>query len=580
LSLPRVPYASYDSGRKDLPSSCLEGTRVGILNDIGAWLERTEPNTPPVYWLNGLAGIGKSTVAQTVSDRAEKKGILGASFFFSRSDNLLRDPQLVLPTLAFQLAHSDNAFKDVIVEAIQQNADLGHKALLTQIQRLIVMPLLKIDPNRNTLLIVLDALDECEEKGTAELLKLLFSHAIQIPFLRILITSRPEPHISSVFDDASNYAQRILHDIEASVIEQDIRLYIMSELAKIPQKLGLRMTTGWISEDEIDSLVAKSGKLFVYAATTVRFIGDDRLRDPRRHLNLILNTQAAQQIGATPYTQLDNLYMGVLRNTLSDSNRRDVLDRFQLVVGSIVLLRQPLPLHSLAHFVGFQIDTVDATLSHLRSVIIPPSNIHDAPRIYHHSFLDFITDSRRCVDPDFLIVSIPDQERRHTIRCFELMAMFLKRDVAGISHPWILNSKVDGLERKVNDALPPEVQYACRFWASHLSRVEFGDRRVVEALEGFSRRSILWWLEAMSLIGSSFTAAGCMQDARHWAVCVFYCGSLDDILIGYSMIGEVAVQECSSNDVVGCGSLYSRSCPSYQRKPIACVLLCFGFHST
>ena len=102
------------------------------------------------------------------------------------------------------------------------------------------------------------------------------------------------------------------------------------------------------------------------------------------------------------------------------------------------------------------------------------------------------------------------------------MAEFLKRDMAGISDPSVSNSRVEGLEDKVNKALPPEVQYACKFWASHLSRVEFGDQIVVNALERFSKLSILWWFEGMSLLGSSFAAASLIQEVQCWAVCVLF----------------------------------------------------------
>ena len=155
-----------------------------------------------IYWLEGVAGIGKSTIANTIADEAMEKGMLGASFFFSRTDRPLRDPQLVFPTIAFQLAQSDEAFRNVIMEAIQQDATLAHRKRWPQFQGLILAPLLKVDPNRRATLIVLDALEECEEKGAAEILRLLFSHGTRIPFLRILITSRPEPHISSFFDHA------------------------------------------------------------------------------------------------------------------------------------------------------------------------------------------------------------------------------------------------------------------------------------------------------------------------------------------------------------------------------------------
>jgi len=267
-----------------------------------------------------------------------------------------------------------------------------------------------------------------------------------------------------VFDEAPNVAKRILHDIESSLIEQDIRLYLRTELSKVPHNLRLRMSPNWVLEDEINLLTEKSGKLFVYAATSIRFISDNRVRNPRRHLHLILNTQIAQEVGATPYTQLDNLYMGVIRNSLSESNRQDVVERFQVVIGSIVLLREPLSLHSLSLFLQCEIEEIDGALYHLGSVIIPPSNEDDIPRIYHPSFRDFIMDASRCSDPGFVIVPIPSQERRHTVRCFQLLARFLKRDMAGISDPSLLNEEVDGFEEKVREAVSPEVRYACRYW--------------------------------------------------------------------------------------------------------------------
>ncbi|KAF9515244.1 hypothetical protein BS47DRAFT_1391779 [Hydnum rufescens UP504] len=444
ISLPRADSAAYDSGRDDAPLSCLEGTRVSVLAEIMSWFESMESGTPPVYWLIGLAGIGKSTIAKTVAERADENGMLGGSFFFSRSDARLRDPQLVFPTLAFQLAQSDHEFKNIIGQAIQQDATLGHKKPLAQFEGLILKPLGQLDSHRRPTLIVLDALDECEEQGTATILQLLLAHITRLPFLRILITSRPEPYISSVFDEVRNLAKRILHDIEASVIEEDLRLYIRSELKKIPQNLGLQI-----------------GKLFIYAATSIRFIGDSRVRDPRNNLRLILDTQLSKESEATPYSQLDSLYVEVLRNSLSNSNRKVIVKRFQAVVGSIVLLRQPLPIGSLARFVQYTLDDVDTALRHLRSVIVPPSTPDEAPRIYHPSFRDFITDPSRCSIPEFVILAVPDQELRHALRCFELMATFLKQDIAGILDMSPLNSEVEGLNEKVRDALSAEVQYAC-----------------------------------------------------------------------------------------------------------------------
>ncbi|KAF9505219.1 hypothetical protein BS47DRAFT_1374330 [Hydnum rufescens UP504] len=459
---------------------------INVLPDGTSLLMSLPRALPPVYWLNGLAGIGKSTIAKTVAERAQEKGMLGATFFFSRSDKPLRDPGLVLPTLAFQLAQSDSMLMEAIVDALKQDPGIGQRGLLSQLQGLILTPLLSISPHRRPTLLILDALDECEEKGAAEILHLMFAHLARIPFLRVLITSRPQPHLSSVFNRVPNLTKTVLHDIEAS----------------------RRRRASWLK---------KSGKLFIYAATAIRFIGDDRVQDPQTHLALILNTQSLREAGATPYAQLDKLYMEVLRNSLSSSNHREILRRFQVVVGSIVLLREPLPLHSLAEFIQFETRVVETSLRHLHSVIVPPSNTHEAPRIYHPSFLELITDPSRCPMSEFVIVAVPEQELRHAIRCFQLMATHLRRDVAGIMDPSLLNQDVDGFEEKVRVALPPEAQYACRYWASHLLRVGFGERRMIQALEEFSMRSILWWFEAMSLLGNISNAVRLIEEVYHWA---------------------------------------------------------------
>jgi hypothetical protein len=161
------------------------------LQKIDKWLHNSDPDTPPILWLNGMAGFGKSTIAQTVAERADKEGLLGASFFFSRGESELTDPSRVLPTIAFQLAKFDQAFKDQIVAALDNDLDAGHLSLLDQLKKLIITPLASpfVGVDRPVVLIVVDALDECERSGAEKLLQFLFAHIPRLPFVRILITS-------------------------------------------------------------------------------------------------------------------------------------------------------------------------------------------------------------------------------------------------------------------------------------------------------------------------------------------------------------------------------------------------------
>ena len=63
-------------------NGCLKGTRGTVLDTIEVWAE--DFGKPPVYWLNGVAETGKTTIAQTVAARIFADGQLGASFFCSR----------------------------------------------------------------------------------------------------------------------------------------------------------------------------------------------------------------------------------------------------------------------------------------------------------------------------------------------------------------------------------------------------------------------------------------------------------------------------------------------------------------
>ncbi|KAF9790951.1 hypothetical protein BJ322DRAFT_418044 [Thelephora terrestris] len=95
----RAHGAGYQHGNR---GGCLRGTRESVLSKIEHWAE--DPEGFPVFWLNGVAGTGKSTIAQTVAERIFADGRLGASFFCSRSFEDRSNLKLIFPTLAFQLA--------------------------------------------------------------------------------------------------------------------------------------------------------------------------------------------------------------------------------------------------------------------------------------------------------------------------------------------------------------------------------------------------------------------------------------------------------------------------------------------
>ena len=154
--------AEYRHGER---KGCLKGTRGTVLNTIELWAR--DPGKSPIYWLNGLAGTGKSTIAKTIAERLFADGQLGASFFCSRDFKDRRNLQLIFPTLATQLARKYTEFRSIFAPLIQLDPNIAYESLYNQMEKLIVQPL---DETGISTVIVIDALDECEDEEPASVI--------------------------------------------------------------------------------------------------------------------------------------------------------------------------------------------------------------------------------------------------------------------------------------------------------------------------------------------------------------------------------------------------------------------------
>ena len=101
-----------------------------VLKDIYSWYESSGSQ---IYCLDGLAGIGKSTVVRTVAQETHNRGWLGASFFFSRSEDDRKSAKLFFGTIAFQLPQYSQEIALRIGEALKQKPDASEKQLQDQL---------------------------------------------------------------------------------------------------------------------------------------------------------------------------------------------------------------------------------------------------------------------------------------------------------------------------------------------------------------------------------------------------------------------------------------------------------------
>jgi hypothetical protein len=490
----------------------LKGTRESVLKEIERWAGALD--TSPVFWLNGLAGTGKSAIAQTVAEQFFADGSLGASFFCSRGVEDRSNLHLIFPTLAFQLAQKYPAFRSSLIPLLRSNADIVHESLLSQMQRLIVEPLLSA---KVPTVIVIDALDECRNKDPESAILLVLGRLVsKIPDAKFFITSRPERHIMSGFrgpllKNATDVF--ILHQVDRSIVGNDIRRFFNYELSKLACRPGV--DKGWPTDEEVDSLCRRAAGFFVYAVATVRFLSHD-FELPSDQLNVIMEspeiTVHEGQTGLETYGSLDSLYESILYAAFSKNKaNNDVVVRS--VLGAVVLAANPLPPSAIAALMGFNPNVVKSLLQLVQSLLVLHEDVDQPTRPFHKSFPDFITDPSRCSDTRFYISF--DLHADLVLRCLGLMDGSLKKNMFSLPD-YSLNSDVEGLQSVGKTTLGGALVYACRSWYNHFVVTEHLIPDVLSALRRFLERNFLFWLEVLSVLGVLGVAARALNATLKW----------------------------------------------------------------
>ncbi|KAF9649810.1 hypothetical protein BDM02DRAFT_1757335 [Thelephora ganbajun] len=495
----RARGAGYQHGDR---KGCLRGTREIVLNEIESWARDFEK--PPVFWLNGLAGTGKSTIAQTVSEQVFADGLLGASFFCSRDFEDRSDLHFIFPTLAFQLAHRYPTFRSVLVPLLRSNPDIVHESLMNQMGELIVKPLKLADV---WTVIVIDALDECkDEEPQSAILSVLGRFVKRMPKVKFFITGRPEPRIKDGFRlpllvDLTDIF--VLHDVRPSLINTDIRLFLRHELSEVARR---RRVEGWPRDEHIDLLCDRAGGLFVYAVATVRFL-DSRIHPPKRRLEVIVNLpECTAHEGKTRFnprskTTLDLLYTSILKTAFSEDEEDPEVDsKVRSTIGAVVLVVNPLPPPAIAELIGLDSREVTYFLTLLQSLLAFDGDSSQLVKPFHKSFPDFITDPSRCTDTRFWI-SPKILHLELAMNCLRVMNDGLEWNLLSLPD-YALNSEVKDLETRVNDHISDALRYACRSWHSHLAKTEGDVADVISRLRFFLEEKFLGWLEVVSVLGA------------------------------------------------------------------------------
>ena len=485
--------AGYKAGHHD---TCLRGTRGSVLEGIVQWAK--DPQERHVFWLNGLAGTGKSTIAQTFSEMAADIGVLGASFFCSRDYLDRRELKNIFPTLAYQLACRYPEFRSRIIRVIKQDPSVAQNSLISQLKDLIVDPL---SSTKIPCVIVVDALDECvDDQPASALLSVLGRYVNLLAYSKFFITGRPEPRIRAGFRlpllEPLTQIFR-LHEVKPSDVDGDILLYLEEKLTAIAKRRsGFNVSDPWPRDKDLEALTKKSSGLFIFASTLVRFIESGH-HEPNERLRLILTpSDSTVHEGRAG---IDPLYAQVLVLAFSDVKEAKVFADLRRVLGAVILAFNPLSREQVAKILGITPFFITTTLRHLHSVLLIPNEDSKKTRVFHKSFPDFLQDRDRCLDPEFLIDS-PVHHGNIALDCLELLKK-LRPNPCDLPD-FVMNREVADLPELLEEKVGGATRYACGYWAMHIRSSPTTDDYAIQLIPSatqFFNKSAVAWIEVMSL---------------------------------------------------------------------------------
>lgn len=489
----------------DPEAGCLEGTRVELLAKLMQWIEDITANVAPdrniyegmylkkVIWLYGLAGSGKSTIANSIATIVKRQGYHYARFFCKRDHAGRSSVKRIFPTLSYQLTLLYPEYREAVLKLLNgpDNGDVLKGILGSQVEELFTKTLSGAKEPK-PLVLIIDALDECgDAEAQTKIITGLIAISKAVPWVKIFVTSRDEVAIRDRFGEDSSGNCHKVNINELQDIDEDIQRFTEFKL----EKLGL-------DKNQANSLAKKAGGLFIWSSTVFKFL-EGRL-NPRKELARLIKDDGS---ASEPLQQLYSLYDKVLESVPYQQKGELAVVRRILAIVYVSSTTTPLSASTIAMFLQrdplfFEegADSVERVVRSLHAVVYE-DNDGSTIRAYHPSFLDYLV--AKLGRHGWNMLSLVHQQMFEA--SLAIMLEKLRFNICGLKNTSLLNADVGDLDRLIIEYIPCELQYSCEHWFTHLCNSGLSGSDIT-AQATVSRLlcdvKILFWLEVLSLTGA------------------------------------------------------------------------------
>ena len=485
---------------------CMDGTRKSRLKEIVDWVanksEERDLLQSNTYWIYGLPGIGKTSLAHSICANLHDEGQLAGAYFCRRDDPNLSEPRNILPTLLYKLAGIFPPFRSIVANCLRNDSNLTSESMKDSL----FLDLLRTLPHgpNHFLVFVIDAFDECgNDRSRPSLLRLLTAAVSRASWLKIIITSRPEADIQRVFDGLthSSYLRYDLAtDHEAS---GDLQTFARSEFDPVARKWYL--PAPWPEESLLNRVTSRANGLFIFIKTLVLAL--EHCEDPTEFLRGTSEDSAGVGLKA-----LYNLYSSILMSRIVHSKAG-----FQRMIG-VLLTAAPyraLCEETIAELAGVKPNLVKKWVDDLSSLLYRDEGTNGGIRVRHLSISDFFV-SGDC--PCDYQINPQDANVQLGITCLKTMVSQLRFNICGLEDSRLANADIQDLPFRITENISDCLQYGSLYWSNHLCVVpDNNDGRVWDSLEDFFEGLCpLFWIEVLSILGMVPMGAPSIRRVVSW----------------------------------------------------------------
>ena len=502
---------------------CTDGTRVKILQDISKWANDCSLTSPRVFWLTGQAGSGKTTIAFTIAKRFEEGGygnqhtVLGGNFFCSRQFQETQTQTRILPTITYQLAHKCKSYANAL--HVANNFDSVNHDVSSQMKSLLVAPWQLSEATRHPelppYLIVIDALDEIKGNGGSVFLRdlLIAINEYDLRGFKFLVTSRSDPKVAALCESFTSEAICRLQDVPIEEAKSDIETYLKTQL---PDLAG---------SPELAELGRRAGGLFIYAATAVKYLtplDSITVGEQTKMLSDFLSKSYELASSSDATSLVDELYRQIMCDAFSKLSGEVLARRLRTLYTFLCTAERTSTSIVAALVLDGDDKTARAVLHDLHAVLYTQDN---QVFWYHASFPDFIFSQARsnfCIDKKDFSFSC-NEPAHHSLlskSCFCIMKSGLQFNMGNIMSSFLFDhDNTVALTEQVNQNISAVLRYSVHHWTHHLPSPKLIDtNNLCCCISEFLEIRVLFWIEAMNLLGLSSQCTLMLQYVRQWVL--------------------------------------------------------------